>query len=434
MFVVDESYPAMKKNKSKLTPHDQKVVDARHRNEYLLRVRKLLIEMGLGQAYPGFSPDVLNFIYLSRGQFLKIQAEGESSIPAVELKKMQMILYDWCKNSLVPISGIDFQMRLIDFYEIWSPLIYLIKVMKESDKTHLLNQKLTVCDFFDKFIDFDNECFLTQIDVAKNKLLSLLTHFALVGSSILDVIYWIELNEETKEPDFRDRRNVIIHIVNVKSTNFKFESISRPAFRVGFPQTNNGIHWLTLAPTAWGSKAKNADQRLDVYIQSHAINRMQERIDGLPLPMCIINLFISFLNNPKVLVRDKDLLIEFKIEGLKIGYVVATVQNNIIVIRTFLFITFNGTPEGRKLSEITGLGKLDKKYLAIDKLSSFYSSDIRDNPLVADIFSRAGCADLLEAEKIKIMINSKFESSFSSMQMLKYLNLLEPSVVTDENE
>ena len=45
-----------------------------------------------------------------------------------------------------------------------------------------------------------------------------------------------------------------------------------------------------------------------------------------------------------------------------------------IVIRTFLFVTNNGTPEGKKLAQITGLQKLDKKYLALDKLSTFMTS------------------------------------------------------------
>jgi len=433
VFVVDKSNKAMKKNKSKITLHNQKVVDAHHRNEYLLRVRKLLNEMGLGQVYPKFTSELLNFIYLSRGQFLKVQADGEYFVQAIELKRIQMILYNWCKNSLVPIKGLEYRMRLIDFYEIWYPLILLIKVLNESDEKYSLDQKPEIFDFFEQFIDFDNESFLNQSEIANESMLNLLSFFSIIGSSIPDKIYWLELNDDTKENDFRMRRNITIHIVKPQSVSIMHKNNSRPAFRVGVPMANEGVRWLTLAPAAWGSTAENAEQNLDVYIQSHAINRMQERIDGLPIQMCILNLYISIASNPKVLVRDKDFLIEYKIDGLKIGYVVASLHKKIIVIRTFLFLTYNGTPEGRKLSEITGLGKLDKKYLSIDKLSTFLSSDIRGNPLVADIFSRAGCADLLQAEKIKQKINTNTESTFSSDLLLKYLNLLEPSVEMDDN-
>jgi len=421
----------MKKNKTKLTLHDKKVVDARHRNEYLLRVHKLLNEMGLRQAYPTFSPNVLNFIYFSRGQFMKVQADDEYLVHAIELKKLQVVLYDWCKNKLVPIKGTEYQMRLIDFYEIWYPLIVLIKVLKDKDENLRLDQKPEIFEIFDKFIDFEDECLLEQIGIAKESLLDSLSYFSIIGSSIPDKIYWMELNENAKETDPRMRRYVTIHTVKAQSVSVKHKNNSRPAYRVGVPMANEGIRWLTMAPASWGSVDENADQNLDVYIQSHALNRMHERIDGLPIQMCILNLFVSIISNPRVLIRDNDFLIEYKIEGLKVGYVVASLHKKIIVIRTFLFITYNGTPEGQKLSEITGLGKLDKKYLAIDKLSSFYSSDIRENPLVADIFSRAGCADLLQAEKIKYMINTKYESSFSSNQMLKYMNLLEPSFEVD---
>ena len=422
----------MKKNKSKLTAHDKKVVNAHLRNEYLLRVRKLLIEMGMGSSYPKFSPLVLNYIYLSRGQFMRLLADEKNPVPSGELKKMQMVMYDWCKNIRVLIDGTDYQMRLIDFYEIWYSLIFTVKVLKNSDDNYILDQRLNVWEAFEQFLDFDNECFLNQILSAQDSLKSILSLFAVIGSSIPDQIYWLELNEVTDNLDSRMRQNVTIHMVDVQTINFKIGNNSRPAFRVGIPIANVGIEWLKLAPIVWGSSIENADMGLDVYIQSHAINRMQERLDGLPIQMCILNLFISIATNPVVLLRDADLLIEYRIEGLKIGYVVATRQKDTIVIRTFLFLTFNGTPEGRKLSDITGLGKLDKRYLAIDKLSTFLSSDILQNPVVADIFSRAGCSDLLHTEKILNYVNTKLESTFSSKVLLKYLNLLEPSLKIDE--
>ena len=95
-----------------------------------------------------------------------------------------------------------------------------------------------------------------------------------------------------------------------------------------------------------------------------------------------------------------------------------------MVIRTFLFITFSGTPEGLKLSQITGLNMFDKKYLSIDKLSTFMKADIRENPVLADLFTRAGCGDLFQTDRIMNYVNTKNESSFSSDLLIKYMNLL----------
>jgi hypothetical protein len=111
---------------------------------------------------------------------------------------------------------------------------------------------------------------------------------------------------------------------------------------------------------------------------------------------------------------------------------VATRQNDKIVIRTFLFITFSGTPEGQKLSQITGLNMFDKKYLAIDRLSTFMKTDIRENPVLADLFTRAGCGDLFQTDKIMNYVNTKNESSFSSELLIKYMNLLDYKIEPKE--
>jgi hypothetical protein len=47
---------------------------------------------------------------------------------------------------------------------------------------------------------------------------------------------------------------------------------------------------------------------------------------------------------------------------VKIGYFVVEPVNDMLVIKTFLFITHNCTPEGDKLKELTGLGKSDISY------------------------------------------------------------------------
>ena len=420
----------MKKQKNKPTLHDQKVIEAHRRNEYLLRFRKLLNEIGLGQIYGKLTPEFLNYIYIKRGVFLNVEVGDNNVVRKLEVKQTQMLMYDWCRNIRIPLEGTDCDMRLIDFHEIWHPFLLLIVALKMSeDKTHF-EQPPEIFELLAPFIDLDTYYLVDQIVIAKKSLTAILDLFAILGSSVCIQLHWFELKNDNDQTDCRMRQTAIIHVVRGQTINFKCENNVRPAFRLGIPMGESGIHWASLSPLVWGSKNEHPDKKLDIYIQSHALMRMQERLDGLPEQFCVLNLVYSILLNPVVLVRDKDLLIEYRIEGLKVGYVVATRQKDYLVIRTFLFITFSGTPEGRKLSEITGLGKLDKKYLAIDKLSSFLSSDIRENSAIADIFSRAGCADLLQADKIIPYINNKKESTFSSADMLKYLNMPE-EVISD---
>ena len=93
-----------------------------------------------------------------------------------------------------------------------------------------------------------------------------------------------------------------------------------------------------------------------------------------------------------------------------------------IVIRTFLFVTNNGTPEGQMLENVTGLQKLDKKYLALDKLSTFMTSDIGGNEKVKEIFTSAGCQCLLELYERSHLIATNSPKQFDAELMLKYIN------------
>jgi hypothetical protein len=73
---------------------------------------------------------------------------------------------------------------------------------------------------------------------------------------------------------------------------------------------------------------------------------------------------------------------------------------------------------------MTGLGKLDKKYLAIDKLSAFMSSDIRSNESVMQLLRKSGCECLLDLhQNLKKHITNKNKSQATGSLMSRYLEL-----------
>ncbi|MDR1224326.1 MAG: hypothetical protein LBL07_15815 [Tannerella sp.] len=133
-----------------------------------------------------------------------------------------------------------------------------------------------------------------------------------------------------------------------------------------------------------------------VYIQKHAVDRLMERT-WCPFPNWIHSCLAKAMFDPKVVrLPDNRFLFEYHIVGIKIGYLLATLVDGALLIRTFLFITNSGTPEGRRLEELTGLQKEDKKYLSIDNLRALANSDIEQNETVHDIFLRAGFGSILE--------------------------------------
>jgi len=134
-----------------------------------------------------------------------------------------------------------------------------------------------------------------------------------------------------------------------------------------------------------------------------------------------VSIFALFLQ-PEIIKTTKNrMLVAFRLFNTKVGYLLAEYIDDAVLIHTFLFITNNGTPEGQKLTELTGLGKLDKKYLAIDKLSSFVKSDIGKNEKLKSIFEKAGCSSLLDIEETVEKISTKHADSSITELLLRYL-------------
>jgi hypothetical protein len=143
-------------------------------------------------------------------------------------------------------------------------------------------------------------------------------------------------------------------------------------------------------------KSSFPDLPICVYIQQHAIERLMER-SCCPLPHWIHAYLVDALTKPNIIRLSNDrFLIEYRMVGIKIGYFSAILIGGELLIRTFLFITHNGTPEGRKLEEATGLQKDDKKYLSIDNLRALANSDIEQNEIMHKLFLKTGLGSLLE--------------------------------------
>ena len=158
-----------------------------------------------------------------------------------------------------------------------------------------------------------------------------------------------------------------------------------------------------------------------MYIQKHAFRRLDERLDSLPRSTTHSYLYASMLTPELHPIGENRALIAYTIVNTKMGYLVAEYIDGAVLIHTFLFITNNGTPEGKKLYEFTGLGMLDKKYLALDKMSSFIKSDIGKNEKLKTVFEKAGCGCLLNIDDFLQRISTKQADNKNTDLILRYL-------------
>ncbi len=96
---------------------------------------------------------------------------------------------------------------------------------------------------------------------------------------------------------------------------------------------------------------------------------------------------------------NESVLVAHHFFGYKVGYFVAAILDDMVAIVTYLFLTMDGTPEGRRLHERLRLRRPDKEHLELDKLNTFLLSDIRKDAELAEIFRECGCGHLLNMVK-----------------------------------
>lgn len=142
---------------------------------------------------------------------------------------------------------------------------------------------------------------------------------------------------------------------------------------------------------------KEGDTSIQLFIQKHAIKRMEERLDIIFDEMQYFYVAMSVVQTKKIKrIGENSYLIPIYFYKRKLGYLVTLYVDNILVVTTFLFITQEGTPEGILLNKLTGFKKLDKSYLCIDKLSTFVNSDIASNPELVKLLQDAQLDHLVD--------------------------------------
>ncbi len=148
---------------------------------------------------------------------------------------------------------------------------------------------------------------------------------------------------------------------------------------------------------------KGSNDELPVYIQSHALDRICERL--YPLNIILINQLIlkNLFTNPKIQYFNKRILIEINMKLGKMGYFLAEIIDEKIILKTFLLISNNSTPEGILFKQLTGFSKSDVDYWDLDSLPTFVNNDMDKNNHLYTFFEQAGLLHLfkLSPEAIK---------------------------------
>lgn len=170
------------------------------------------------------------------------------------------------------------------------------------------------------------------------------------------------------------------------------------------------------------------ERRLPVYLQEHVRLRMIERLGPLSEDE-MDHLLGDTMWKPKTVpLRGGAFLIELQMYGCRLGYVVAEVVDDpggpageAVLMRTFLFVTQSGTPEGNRFNERLKVGNEEKSYFRLDRLAPFMTTDLCQDAVFQEILRECGIGDLIEVVKINREVRSSMETRVGNAEDIRYL-------------
>jgi hypothetical protein len=148
-------------------------------------------------------------------------------------------------------------------------------------------------------------------------------------------------------------------------------------------------------------------RQVPVYVQSHALRRLHERVTIPYADPWLEPWLATSLAEPVIVERSGDgWLVEYRIQNYRLGYLVVTsaqehdTRERCVAVRTFKLLTMSGTPEARLLERRLRLSRLDIDWLRLHKLESFTHTDLRTDPVLRQLLEECGFGHLFElAEK-----------------------------------
>jgi hypothetical protein len=398
-----------KKKKSKQSDYvKHKIEETQRRNEYFKRL-KVLCDMIHPELHPML--DMLSrwFLYELRGLPFKVVADGKVSKKIIDnINEYARMLQ---KSEVIPLG--EHKISLTDYNRYLSPLEWMIRPDPWEPNSRPDPSRFKGIKWYEEFFEGKEERLSLYYNHVTNLLLMISCFVSDIRYNIFFAYFEEEVGNGKNRLDVRQYASVHIQPRRTERKHIKLNNGEiRNALLITIARSPDAsmetapeearFFPLAIPPSHIGVRGPGMDRVRSVYISEHALNRLDERIGCVSSGYMQMFLCYSVLKGTVRKMSDERMLLGFEVFDLKIGYLVLSIQTNSILIHTFLFLTANGTPEGKKLRDQLGLQKADHQYLGIDKLSTFIHSDILQHEDVCEWFRNAGCESLLKVcERLK---------------------------------
>lgn len=379
------------RNKKKSIANRQKMEKAQHLKQFVTEVRDLISKAADSEIARYIPQEEIEELYTIRFRPVRVNAAPGETIPADILQFVNHLVILLFKDYKVPIGvGTLEQVSLYDFYSIVHTVMIYGSRLNDDAYIRAVDVKNALAPLI--------AVYESPINLkAFNRYNNIMNTAALFCSDIDDYMYAVKYNPaiiaKGKPGLFSE-----IYRTRLPKVKVQIDEQPRPAWQLAWfvPEPELKLKFISLpSEVLYLPPGKT----FDVYIQSHTLNRLAERLQGIDISVLHYSVLNSF-NKPKVCRnRSGVLLVEYSVLDDKVGYFVCEVTDEKAILKTFLFLTHNGTPEADKLQATMGLMKEDISYLGIDKLSTFILSDIASNERLKQLFIDAGCECLFKFDR-----------------------------------
>ncbi|MEL6559620.1 MAG: hypothetical protein AAFQ94_15620 [Bacteroidota bacterium] len=355
--------------------------------------------------------DEMEYMFFSRFRKPILKSVTKLKIPQKPLKLIQETIDGFLNNNFFQLPGGSKEFSYYEYFTCFLTLKSSISTTSE-DK-----------NFKFKGMAEDYKVILKLVTSEGSPEIHFLQYLAALGNCLsYPTKFEVQLTNKcrfVKSDNPHIANDVEINICPIQGRRVLFQDQLQTVFPLQI-QTSKRCNVLIPASALYPKSAVR-QAGVNLYFQEHSIARLMERIDCMSEVQIFESLHTSFLNPKVIKMSGSKFLVSYYVDGIKLGYFVLIVSEGIAVVKTFLFLTNDGTPEGNMLNNRLNMSKHEKKHFSLDKLSSFYYSNIDQDEVIRDILIKSGCSNLVGLKKrLKILSEER-------------LNLIPQSLPTHES-
>jgi hypothetical protein len=404
-----------KKHSSTFIQQQQKLRQAQSRNLFENKMRSVCELIGDKSLYDVIPITQRTIMYLWRGTPLTVEiAKGTTEAQAKALaEKMEPVLRRYLdKDTIELIPGSGKKISLNDYF--WA-VVPMEKILKNPDSEYFPGKELfhpfmkSIDKRYDEYLNRVSghaRMFCKMFDDLSENLLFAAKHEHSVkalekGNRMnddddLSPISMIDILKR----DYRLRQTIVVTVMHVDEKQLTVDGetlLAKQLGMVSYAEPDSPCI-MPFHATPKQLKLTNADKNLQipVYFTDQLFNDIFEYAGCSMASYSALYLRLSVFKGVYIPLSDNTFLMEYRMMDHKIGYVVAELTNDILLLRSFRLVTHSSTPEGAKLQELAKEHEEYKNFLLIDNLRPIIEYGLINHNIISRIFCKAGCKPLMD--------------------------------------